>query len=127
MASGMAVKLPLTKDPTFGAKNLITDFETLARQNLKMLILTNPGERMMNPDFWVGLSRFLFEPNTTLVFDDIKEEIDRQVKKHLPYIGINSINVIQSAEGAVLDPAHVVVAMSFTILPIRKRAELIIG
>ena len=35
MASGLAAKLPLTFDDVYGPYNLITDFETLATQNLK--------------------------------------------------------------------------------------------
>ena len=41
---------------------LTQTYQDVARQNLKTLILTNPGERIMNPYFGVGLKRRLFDP-----------------------------------------------------------------
>jgi len=57
MPSGLSPKLPLTVSEVFGPYNLNTNFEDLAKQNLKMLILTIPGERIMDPNFGVGLRR----------------------------------------------------------------------
>lgn len=31
------------------------------KQNLKMIILTNPGEKIMDPEFGIGIRRYLFE------------------------------------------------------------------
>ena len=60
MSSGIAAKLPLTVSNVFGTYNLITDFTTLAKQNLKMLVLTTPGEKMMDINF--GASPYLSKP-----------------------------------------------------------------
>ena len=49
MASGIAVQLPLVFDDVFGPYNLITDYLSLARQNLKMLVsppFSNPSWRI---------------------------------------------------------------------------------
>lgn len=49
------------------------DFEYISdaleniRQNLKMLLLTNPGEKIMDPQYGVGLRKFLFEPTDGMV------------------------------------------------------------
>ena len=51
--AGFAPKLPLTQDSGDGF-TLIKDFETMIRQNLKMLILTIPGERVMDPEYGVA-------------------------------------------------------------------------
>ena len=37
------------------------EIEKMIKQNLKMILLTHPGERIMVPDFGVGLPRFIFE------------------------------------------------------------------
>ena len=58
-------------------KRLITD-------NLKQIILTNPGERVHNPDFGVGLERYLFEPNDDILTSTLKDVIKTQVRKYLP-------------------------------------------
>ena len=58
--AGFAPKLPLARDTGDGFA-LIKNFENMIKQNLKMLVLTSPGERIMIPDFGVGLRRYLFE------------------------------------------------------------------
>ena len=53
MASGLSPKLPLTVSDVFGPYNLNTTFDELAKQNLKMLVLTNPGERIRNKKVFI--------------------------------------------------------------------------
>ena len=78
---GLSVALPLTVDPTFGPYNLNTTYEDLAKQNFKMLLLTNKGERIMHPNFGVGLRSYLFEQNTPVTFGEIDKEIRKQAEK----------------------------------------------
>ncbi len=59
MAS-LAVKLPLTPDSGDGF-TMIKGLRALIKQNFKMLLLTIPSERVMEPEFGVGLKRFLFQ------------------------------------------------------------------
>ena len=61
MAKGLSPFLPLTEDNTDGPYKLNKIIPEVARQNLMMVLLTNPGEKMMDPTFGVGISRFLFE------------------------------------------------------------------
>jgi len=89
--AGLAPELPLRRDETDGYK-LIKTYEGLALQNLKMLILTSPGERIMDPNFGVGLKRFLFEQNNPLTYGQIEGKIRNQVQTYLPYIKIFRIN-----------------------------------
>ena len=55
MADGIAVALPLGVNDTDGAYILHKDLTSMAEQNLKMVILTNPGERIMVPEFGAGV------------------------------------------------------------------------
>jgi phage baseplate assembly protein W len=116
---GLSVALPLTIDPTFGPYSLNTTFEDLAKQNLKMLLLTNKGERIMRPNFGVGLRSYLFEQNSPVTFGVLDELIRSQVSQYLPYIGINSINFATSESVADLDPNFMGITISFTILPLQ--------
>tara|TARA_R100000808_G_C2095515_1_gene114353 strand:+ start:343 stop:738 length:396 start_codon:yes stop_codon:yes gene_type:complete len=91
MATGLSPKLPLTVDEADGHYVLNKTIKETASQNLKMLVLTNPGERIMDPDFGVGVRRFLFENNSPLVYDEIRQRIQAQTKKYLGYININAV------------------------------------
>mgnify|MGYP003626965584 CR=1 FL=1 len=89
--SSLSVKLPITRNTADGF-TMIRDFQTLVRQNFKMLILTAPGERVMEPEFGVGIRNFLFENFNNSVFVDIKSEIIRQTSIFLPIINILEVN-----------------------------------
>jgi hypothetical protein len=70
---------------------LVTDIRQNIKQNLKMIVLTNPGERVMDANFGVGLRRFLFEMVDNEVFSRIDSTIRDQVKIYLPYINIDRV------------------------------------
>ena len=63
-------------------------------QNLKGLILTSPGERVMDPNFGVGLKGYLFEQNTGIIYAQIKDNIRDQVSIYLPFIDIIRVNFL---------------------------------
>ena len=90
---GLSPKLPLSIDQIDGYA-LTKNFKEVARQNLKMVVLTNPGERIMIPDFGVGIKTYLFENADTSVFEDIEEKIRQQARTYVPYITIDTINFL---------------------------------
>jgi len=124
MASGMAAKLPLVVDSVFGPYNLITDFESLASQNLKMLILTNPGERMMNTNFGVGLRKYFFQLRNTRTLEDITKRIYQQVEIYLPYIKILDIQFLEAGDLPTDFPYDLKIRLSFQIVPLQITSEL---
>ena len=79
---------------------LITSLKLNIRQNLKMLILTNPGERVMEPDFGVGVKRYLFEMNDNQVYSAIENKIREQVKRYLPYLSVARVRFMSFEENA---------------------------
>ena len=93
MSEGLGVKLPLFVDPVDGAYGLSKDMEELAQQNLKTIILTAPGERIMVPDFGVGIRNYLFEQNTPGTQNLIRNIIEQQVARYAPYIVIEDLQV----------------------------------
>ena len=57
--AGISVKLPLSVSAQDGAYTLNKDLLSVVKQNFKMLILTNPGEKIMDPEVGVGIQKFL--------------------------------------------------------------------
>lgn len=97
--SGISPKLPLYVDPEDGYA-LNQTFKEVARQNLKMLILTAPGERIMIPEFGVGIRHYLFETATQEVLIDLRQKIIEQARRYMPYILINSVDFLQEGSEA---------------------------
>ena len=92
---GLSPKLPLSVDKIDGYA-LTKNFKQVAQQNLKMVILTAPGERVMDPNFGVGLRSFLFENASDTTFSLMEERIREQTRIYVPYITIQSINFLSS-------------------------------
>jgi hypothetical protein len=88
--SSLSVALPLRIDSVDGFK-MNKSLKSLVKQNLKMLLLTAPGERIMDPDFGVGVRRYLFEGFNQTVYAEIDARIREQVKRYLPVINIRRI------------------------------------
>tara|TARA_R110000824_G_scaffold131617_4_gene293801 strand:- start:210 stop:593 length:384 start_codon:yes stop_codon:yes gene_type:complete len=114
--SGLSPKLPVTKDPVDGFA-LTHTFKEMIHQNFKNLILTSPGERVMDPNFGVGIRSFLFQQMSTFVFSDIEERIMTQVSLYIPFVQVTNIwfnNPSESEEFAnVLD-----IRIEYLITPI---------
>lgn len=92
---GYSPKLPLVYDPAEdGLYSLNKNLLETIKQNLKMLLLTNPGERIMDSKYGVGMRRYLFEQNTPIVKDAIRAKIVEQVKKYLNYIEIDDLTIV---------------------------------
>jgi len=98
MAIGISPKLPLATDETDGAYELNKNFEETVQQNFKMLLLTSPGERVMNPDFGVGLKHYLFKHKGNEIEGEIYAKINQQITKYLPFIKIIDMNFFTSED-----------------------------
>jgi len=91
--------LPFRRDATdgFGMVDTLAD---AVHQDLRILLLTAPGERTMDPLFGVGLKRFLFQNLTTSVLGEIEARIQQQVSKYLPFIKIENIQFSSALDSA---------------------------
>ena len=61
------------------------------QQNFKMLLLTIPGERIMNTDFGVGIQRYLFENDTIDLRSKLSSRIKSQVGKYMSFIKVRDV------------------------------------
>ena len=68
------------------------------RSNLKNLLLTKRGERILQPDFGSGLHDLLFNPTTEKFEEDLENTINDAVAQWLPYIIVEDINIDISKE-----------------------------
>lgn len=89
--SGLGPKLPLFLSGEDGAYGLLKKYIDVIKQDFKNLLLTVPGERMMDPLFGIGLSRFLFENNDEETFLEIEGKIKEQVSKYLSFVEVSNV------------------------------------
>jgi phage baseplate assembly protein W len=68
------------------------------RSDLMHLILTRKGERFYNPDFGTDLLRFIFEPNDSITYSDIKLDIQTTVKRFIPNLNIDDVIIEPNEE-----------------------------
>ena len=92
--------LDINKNVTIGVAfpldnvNMFKGTQTLKEQvksNLINLLLTEPGERVNEPNFGVGLKSLLFEPN--LDVEILKEKINTQIEFYIPTISLSNVDV----------------------------------
>lgn len=119
----LSPKLPLTYDEQTGYR-MNTGFVELILQNLKMLVLTNPGERIMEPEFGVGLKRYLFEQNVEQVHGEIHAKIKRQVARYMPTIEVTNIEFLTADGSNSLPDNHLHIVVSFYIKPLERSSRL---
>ena len=103
MAEGLSVALPLAVSSTDGAYSVYKDLKSVARQSLKMLILTAPGERIMFPNFGVGMRGYLFEQNIPGFGTELKAKVAEQVTRYIPYIRLAGVQVINSKDNNTIN------------------------
>lgn len=90
--SSIGVKLPLQRS-TINGFGMNKEILSVVQQNLKMLILTIPGERTMIPNYGVGLKTFLFSTFTPSLVASIENKIREQVKIYMPAVIIKQVLV----------------------------------
>lgn len=96
MANGISVSLPLIYDKQDGPFLLNKTIQDAVKQNFKNLVLTAQGERLMDPDFGVGLYSFLFENYTLGTNQALLQTTTEQVKKYMPFINIEELTIADS-------------------------------
>ena len=91
----IGLKLPFNRDKSGLFGRTQTTLEQ-AGSNIKNLLLTSKGERVMQPDFGSRLRELLFEQYTEDLTERIKQEIQEAMSIWLPYIDIAKVDVIQN-------------------------------
>ena len=123
MFKGYSVALPLTYNKQDGPFLLNKTMQQVVKQNLKNLVLTDQGERVMIPDYGVGIRKFLFENLDQTTSFVIEEQIKRQVAKYLPYITIENVQILEDPNN--LNKLNIFIA--FTVPAINFNDVLIVG
>ena len=100
--------------PRVGADGRLawSEGEDNVRESIRLILLTEPGERLMREEFGCGLRRYLFEPNTATTRALIKERIQNALARWEPRVRVDDVSVESDAE----DARVVAVQISFRLV-----------
>ena len=122
-ASTLAPRLPLSKDQRHGYSMLTTTRQT-TKQNFKCLMLTAPGERIMDPEFGVGLYKYIFRLKNRDLETEIKRNIRGQVKKYMPFVEVRQVNFQTNNDPSSQNYNKMYVSISYVIKSIGVQDSL---
>ena len=96
-----------------------TDTIAAVRENIKILLLTLKGERVMHANLGTNipvLQGQLFEPiSRDETFENIRLEIETAIQSYLPYIRVLDIKMITQDEEPTLGNNKIRISMSYAI------------
>lgn len=81
--------------------NLVKDKEA-AKNNLKLVLLSTKTELFGDPDFGSDLKRFLYEQNSIVIHDLVREEIYDAILQYVPQVRTTRDNIVIESEGTIL-------------------------
>lgn len=90
------------------------------RQSLLLILETEPGERVMRPDFGCGLRRFLMKPNTVATRALIQREVAKALGRWEPRIELGEVSVTAGE-----DPSLVHIRVDYVHTTDRRPGNLV--
>lgn len=95
----IGVSLPFDGPAAFNSTYSTAD---QIKSNLINLLLTNKGERIMNPEFGADLKIVLFEGITEDTSDIIRNLISTNVSIFIPEVTVTNINIIKQEDQNII-------------------------
>lgn len=82
------------------------------REAIRIVLATEPSERLRLPSFGAGLGRFLFEPNTTATQRQIQDRIANALRDWEARILIDSVDVVADP----VDPESALATITYRLV-----------
>ena len=116
---GTGLRFPIRSDPVSGRLPRVTGLDRI-RQSIEQILDTEPGERIMLPDFGCGLRRYLMEPNTLTTRSAIQRDIERALAAWEPRVQVTAVTVTPGDE-----PSLAWVQISYQLLADLREDNLV--
>lgn len=114
MSNPINICFPLKSSPNgaFATNNTTLDAIT---DDLRILILTNHGERPIHYDFGANLRSLIFEHQGAELRDMIDNNIRVAVEKWMPYVNILGIEVYDSSNNSTVRQYEIQIKIKFSV------------
>ena len=87
-----APKFPLRFKEKLGFED-VNDTKELVNFHLTNLLLTNPGEKISDPNYGVGIRQMLFENMTPGVINLWSDKINDGISDYITYINVSGVQI----------------------------------
>ena len=107
---GKGMALP----PRVGADGRIgwSEGEANVREAIRVILMTEPGERLRLLEFGAGLGRFLFEPNVLATHTQMRQRIADALKRWEPRVQVEGVEVQADA----VDPQAAIATITYRLV-----------
>ena len=122
---GYSPRLPLTDSETH--YDMIFDILENIKQNFKNLILTSPGERIMIPNFGVGIRSYLFEFDKEGAKADIISDIESQLDAWMPFVELEEVIFADEVNNVTMDENTLALVIRYSVPTFNVDQEIIIN
>ncbi len=106
--------------PTTAGGLPLADGPEAVAQSIRILLDTEPGERIMRPAFGCGLRRYLMQPNTVATRALIGRDVDQALRIWEPRVELSEVRVEPGD-----DPALVLIKIAYVHLRDRRPGNLV--
>ena len=95
MAQQQPVNWPLLGVPDAEGRLCFPDLDQSVRESIRIILETQPGERLMRPEFGAGLERALHAPNTLTTRRQIRDLITESIERWEPRVLLDRVDVAE--------------------------------
>jgi len=100
---------------TGGGVGETSDPARIAEQKIINTLMTNNGERVMNPNFGASTARLLFDINSALEFSDFKIDALQELKRTVSGVDIIDIRINESFYSQIADPTTATITVIYRL------------
>ena len=108
--------------PRVGADGRLawSEGEDNVRESIRVILLTEPGERLRLPAFGAGLGRCLFEPNILATHTLLRQRIADALKRWEPRIQLESVEVLADE----VDPQAAIATITYRLVATQSQERV---
>ncbi len=86
--------------------------EANVREAMRVILMTEPGERLRLPEFGAGLARFLFEPNIVATHTQMQQRIADALQRWEPRVQVQEVAVVADS----IDPQAAIATITYRLV-----------
>ena len=84
------------------------------KDGIRQLLLTEKGERPMQPAFGVRLRTKLFEPLDPFSLSELEDDIRGAIRNYEPRINLKTLSVLEDKSPQNLDAHRIIITLNYT-------------